>query len=559
MAQMITDRGMPTEIVWQQDENDVRRLPGDKIVAGILNVPHEGGLGTRVVSKGMPAVLGVPGDLPGFYTAEWFLSPSDGITIKAVRYEQSEIPNQIHKVVEFMQWRHLRLIVDRGPAPFQVIAVPLRESACLIATLIQQPGTRTSDGKVFAWAAGAIFEPFDLPDKSPAGMAAQVFYKVTVSQSYLFSAPAIDFEPSASIVSVSVLPILTVSVVSSKPIAFPPPSFAADLKLVFAPRLTRTDQNRPAEQYPDDGRRNTNVVSVFCDTNAFWDRGIPGQVNLPQLTPTPPGWNVVFDYAEPALVNEIDFDAVVFPRSLAFTDPFTVIPSEGSFPLKCVRVGGQGEFDNVHIHPWVGFDDPLSASGTNPASPALVEAPFAADEAIHMHWRWGVGIPQGVRDGPGAEDLRRSFRGYEPRGNVANSLPGAPLIPSNQSLRVKIAAPNHDVSDPTGGPLDSATTVLWYSPVFNAPQNGAYTQFCGHGFAYAYRFKGLSIGLTMTNADLLDDPLIVPCYHSVRWDNQLVPFNKQRVPVASTAAPKGLSRNRIGTDPPVNEPKFKGL
>src|SRR5206468_6857850 len=63
-----------------------------------------------------------------------------------------------------------------------------------------------------------------------------------------------------------------------------------------------------------------------------------------------------------------------------------------------------------------------------------------------------------------AENLRRSFRGYDDRGNLPNSLDGAPLIPANQSLRVKIAAPTHDVSDPTGGPLNPASTVVWYSP-----------------------------------------------------------------------------------------------
>lgn len=96
------------------------------------------------------------------------------------------------------------------------------------------------------------------------------------------------------------------------------------------------------------------------------------------------------------------------------------------------------------------------------------------------------------------------------------------------------------------------------SPTFHEPKNGAYTQFCGHGFACAYRFKALTIGLTLTNSDLLDAPLLVPCYHSMRWDNQLAPFDKQRVPVASTASPKGLSRNHIGTEPRVDVDKFTG-
>jgi hypothetical protein len=557
MARMVTDRGKPTEIIWQEDERDVRRLPGGKIVPGMVPVPHQGDPLAKVESEVMPAVPGVP-DVPdgmGFYQADWFLSPTNGLTIQQVRYVSADLSER-HNIAEFMQWRNLRLLVDRGPGPFQTIAVPLPESACLEALLITKPGTRTSDGKLFAWGASATFQPFHLSDTSPAGLLAGITYTVTITQSYLFGAPATDIEPSASVVAVKVWPVLTVSVISSDPVRFPPPSFTADLKLVFAPRLTRPDQHRPL-QFPNPGRRDTNVVSMFADTNML-TRGIPGQ----GFPPNKPFWDRVFDYTEPDLRNEIEFDAVVFPRSLASTNPF-IIGTPATTLLQCQRVGGQGEFDNVHIHPWVGFDDPSSASGTNPASPSLVEAPLAADEVIHMHWRWGVGISQGVNDSDfpspaDAENLRRSFLGYDPNGNLPNSLAGAPLIPSNQSLRVKIAAPNHDVSDPTGGPLDPASTVVWYSPTFHTPQNGGYTQFCVHGFACAYRLKGLSkLGFTEKNSHLLDDPFPPQfSYHDLRWNGS----SKQQIAIASTALPVGLSRNRIGTgSTPVDSGFFSGL
>jgi hypothetical protein len=556
MAQMITDRGKPTEIIWQQEEKEVRRLPGLKIVAGILPVPREGGF-TKVVSELLPPVPGVTDnpDLAGFYQADWFLSFDSGLTIKQVRYVQAALPDQTHNIVEFMQWQHLRLIVDRGPAPVQVMPIPFTDDACLEATLITKPGKRTSDGKTFAWAASATFKPFHLPDKSAAGVASKITYTVTITQSYLFGAPDADIEPSAHVVAVKVWPLLTVTVESSDPVGFPPPSFAADLKLVFSPRLSRPDQNRPAAQFPDPGRRNTNIVSTFCDTNNL-ARGIPGS-GTPPLRPF---WDRVFDYAEPDIGNEIEFDAVIFPRSKVSTDPY-ILSGPNAVQLQglaCQREPGQGEFDNVHIHPWVGFDDPSNASGTNPASPALIEAPIAADEVVHMHWRWGVGIPQGVKDSdfPGdpnaAEKLRRSFRGYDERGNQPNNQAGAPLIPTNQSLHLKIADPKHDVSRPPGGPLDPDATAIWYSPTFKFPENHGYTNFCGHGFALAYRLLPLSAPVgAETNADLLGDP--TPpffSYHTLRWDGS----GKQRIPTASAASPDGLSRNRLGTG--VDQPVF---
>jgi hypothetical protein len=561
---MITDRGKPTQIVWDQDEKDVQRVPGTKILqGGVLPVPRQGGLLTNVTSQIFP---GVPGGFPvlpdpsGFYTAEWFLSPSDGLTVQNVRFVQANVSDEVHKVVEFMQWRNLRLIVDRGPAPFQTIPVTLPDSTCMQGALMTQKGTRTVDNKTFAWGACVMFNPFDLPDKSPAGLLSNIKYTVTVSQSYLFGAPDADIEPSGSVVAVKAWPVMTVSITSSDPKLFPPPSFAADLKLVVAPRLTRPDQHRPAPQFPNSALRDTNVVSIFSDTNDL-SRGIPGQPG-PFLAPNKPFWDRVFDYSEPDVNTEIAFDAVVFPRSIASTKPFTAASPSSSL-LQCQRVGGQGEFDNVHIHPWVGFDDPTSSSGTNSNSPKFIEAPIAADEVIHMHWRWGVGVPQGVKDGSfptpaDAENFRRSFRGFDPQANQPNSLAGAPLIPADQSLRIKLGNPGKDVSDPPAGPLDPNSTVIWYSPMWHAPKNGAYTQFFVHGFACAYRLKPLTLlgGLitAVDNSDLLDSPFPPSfSYHDLRFDSS----GNQNVLTASGSAPPGLSRNRIGTgSPPVDKDFF---
>jgi hypothetical protein len=561
LAQMITDRGKPTEIVWEQDESDVQRAPKGKPSLG-PPIPREGDPLSSIQSQFFPGVVALDlSDLVGTYNAQWFLSSLDGLTIQNVRYVQTNVPNEVHNVVEFMQWRNLRLIVDRGPAPFQTIAVPLPESACFQGALMTKKGTRTADNKQFAWGATVMFNPFELPDKSPAGLLAKIKYTVTISQSYLFGAPDADIEPSGSVVAVKVWPVMTVSVTSNDSKGFPPPSFAADLKIVVAPRLTRPDQHRPAAQFPNSALRDTNVVSIFTDSNDL-SRGIPGKPGT-FLVPNQPSWDRVFDYCEPDVRTELEFDAVVFPRSLASTKPF-IAASPSSVLLNCRRVGGQGEFDNAHIHPWVGFDDPSSSSGTNQNSPKFIEAPIAADEVIHMHWRWGVGVPQGVDSGAfptpaDAEKFRRAFRGFDPQSNQPNNLDGAPLIPADQSLRIKLANPGHDVADPTGGPLDLQSTVIWYSPTWHAPKNGSYTQFFVHGFACAYRLKPFQLKLiasftVLTNADLLDAPSFPQFgYHGLRFDSS----GNQRILTASASIPPGLSRNRIGLgSSPVDKDLF---
>lgn len=535
----ITDRGKPTQIVWFTEANDVRRLPGQNIALGVLPVPRKGG-DTRVISQVFAPVSGVSGDpdLAAFYQADWFLTPSTGLAVENVRLVQRASPaDQVHNIVESMQWQHFRLIGDRGPNAFPALEFPLQDSACAEPYLINAPGLGR-DNKLFAWAAGASFGPFHIPHPS----IPSTIYTVTVNQSFIFGAPAADIEPSASVIAVKVTPVLTVTIESSEPINFPPPSFAADLRLVFAPRLTRPDQHRLPKFFPNSPRRGTNVVNLFCDTNDL-TRPVPGQGTF---IPNSPDWDAIFDYAEPELSTEISFDAVVFPDFQVSNQPYFLVGPAGTLksPMLCSRVNGQGEFDNIHIHPWVGFDDPSGASATADQTHALVEAPLAADEVIHMHWRWGVPIPEAAKTQ--GERLARTFRGYSAQG-VPNVQNGAPLIPPNQSLRMKISHPQHDVNDPTGGPLDRSQTVVWYSPTFHNPQNRGYTQFCGHGFAYAYRLRDLIppfIGPAVTNADLLDDPLVAPSYHSVRWNGSAA----QKVPTASKVP--GLSRNRLGPGSP---------
>lgn len=552
-----TDQGTPNEIVWGQTEQQVRRIPWDP-----NQVPVEGAANTGVPSMPLqPPVPGVSGDLQGVYTAKWFLTQGNGLTVTEVKYNPflptgQKLPP--HRVVEFMQWSNLRLIVDQGPTAGQVPpgrVLPITMSASLVeeAWLATEPGIRQSDLKVFAWGAGIKFSPFKVQD----GLDPNVTYTVRVQQSFLFGAPATDQEPSAKAVLVKVYPLLTVKVESSdalvssvNPPLHPPPSFAADLKLVFAPRLTRPDQHRPDPQFPlGDSRINTNVVNLFCDTNSR-SRPIPGTgINKPF-------WPNVFDYGNPEITSETAFDAVVFPRSdtnlkdCTITGPMALSAS-GVPPLTfgSNRAPGQGEFDNLHIHPFVGYDDPRSAFGTTDQSHALVEAPLAADEVVHLHWRWGGTIPDSAV-AAGHPELVPSFMGYtDVPDNRPNLLPGAPLIPANQSLRIKIANPASGSPDnPPTGSLDPTQTVVWYRPILHQPGQGKPSQFFGHGFGLAYRLDPFSLmwgKLHVTDTDLLDASILLN-YHDLRWVGVGPGF--QSIP--TTPAGSDLARNRLGPGSP---------
>lgn len=566
---LVTGRGTENEITWEEEEDAVRLPPA--------SVPIRGGETSIGDMPLLPAVL--PEDFDGAFRGDWLLSQTNGLTVENIHYIQPGTPfgPLTHHVVEFLQWRNCRLILEGAGAPVPP-EIPIQLTRCSAAFKLTRPGVRKSDGKKFACAVGATFLPPPVPDPRDSS----ILYTVQIREAFLFGAPAADQEPASALMAIKVFPTLEVSITSNKLSAFPAPSFAADLKMIFAPRLTRPDQHRQGSQFLPTARQNTNVVSLFCDTNDL-TRPIPGQPDpILLIVPVAPLWNVVFDYAEPELDFETVFDAVVFPRTLTNTTPFTIEairalrrPLDITAPLevfvselKCRREPGQGEFDNVHIHPYVGFDDPAgaAASFTN-RTHALVEAPIAADEVIHLHWRWGKGIPAGAK--PPVSPA--PFKGFSdlPK-NEPNQKDGAPLIPANQSLRIKIgrggplspAEDNANASTSASGiGLTRDSTAVWYAAKVHQPGDGCLSQFFGQGFGLGYLLHPLTstiLGLlpvTVTNSELLDPAPFSPKpnYHDMRWVT-FSAINFQRVPTASAPNMQGLSRNNLGIgSPPVSK------
>jgi hypothetical protein len=555
MIPMVTDAGTPNQISWLQGADEIRKIPN---LSGPAGIPLQGDPGMTVTGMPQqPPVAGVPGDLPGEWQGDWFMLPGDGgLGVANIRYVQTGPGSpQVHRVAESLQWRNHRLTVDPGRS----LAVPVDATTCQEGFLITKPGQRI-DGKVFSWAAGARFRAV-VPDPITG-----VVFTVTLAQTYLFSAPAADQEPSESAVVVKVYPLLTVSMSSSLP-SKPLPAFAADLRMEFAPRLTREDQHRPAAFYPGGITAPPNqrvVANVFCDTNTNDSgRPIPGTGTPPAV----PIWPTVFDYGEPDLSNELAFDAVVFPDTLANTSAFQCVETQIALApgnpnttipitttLNVQRAPRQGQFDNVHIHPFVGADPP----GRN-----LVEAPLAADEVIHMHWRWGAGVPSAALQGN--RELATQFMGYSSTG--PNEIAGAPLIPFGQSLRIKIGRAHAPAADDNSGassaPLTTDAVVVWYSPTMNHMVPRKLTQFMGHGFGLAYRLRDLVpivFGTPLpfaavSNSDLLGDTAATGMtYHDFRWSLLVPGFPQQRVFTAS--AQPGLSLNRTGLPGDPNQQTF---
>jgi hypothetical protein len=123
---------------------------------------------------------------------------------------------------------------------------------------------------------------------------------------------------------------------------------------------------------------------------------------------------------------------------------------------------------------------------------------------------------------------------------------GAPLIPPNHSLRIKVARSDSvgdNTNDPGATPAQMTTNAvtLWYMITAHQPPIGTYSQFFGQGFGLAMYLTPLDTPPLMrkeTNSDLLTKGVSFPNYHSMRWHPTL---HQQRVPNGDS----GLSRNML--------------
>lgn len=194
-----------------------------------------------------------------------------------------------------------------------------------------------------------------------------------------------------------------------------------------------------------------------------------------------PHWSWLFDYVDPEVTGRRDLIAVYDSKSAQgkasrVKEWEWPVPSDQqnlashastlrNYKMTVEKLPRQGAFDNVHINPDM---------GTDTRSNKIVAAPFCGDLCLHLHWRWGevtlVGSP-----------WRKNFLGWGDghldRG--AHTLAGAPLIPPNQKLWIK---------------LDKQTgkTSIRYDVTAHDPDFDAYQVFMEQGIGVAFNYLGLS-------------------------------------------------------------------
>src|SRR6266568_7994040 len=124
-------------------------------------------------------------------------------------------------------------------------------------------------------------------------------------------------------------------------------------------------------------------------------RGIPGL----------PHWSWLFDYATPIVASSKRFVAVYrkgemtgknhdggLTRETQFKWP-TASDQGGSpqnYEMTVRKLGRQGAYDNVHIHP----------SMSKHSGGEIIPVPFCCELCMHFHWRWGTVALAGAIDLP---------------------------------------------------------------------------------------------------------------------------------------------------------------
>jgi len=201
----------------------------------------------------------------------------------------------------------------------------------------------------------------------------------------------------------------------------------------------------------------------------FADRNVQGRKEKWELSdwgPAFPDWDVIFDYYNlaPSSGDEyvmtdpekVDKRTKKDYRKIRAFDP----PPPDLYGLEATtkevltdvtKQPYQGEFDNVHIAPRMlrGLEE-------------VVMAPICQHDCFHMHLRWGLHLGD-----------EKHLMGW---GSVPYSVPGAPLVPPDQKVKIVVN--------------DSMSEIGFSYGVESRNPNPLYTQFIFHnGCAYAVQLN----------------------------------------------------------------------
>jgi hypothetical protein len=136
--------------------------------------------------------------------------------------------------------------------------------------------------------------------------------------------------------------------------------------------------------------------------------------------------------------------------------------------LRHRRYARQGVWDNIHV---------TAPMGTDAKGRLIVSAPVCADKCFHLHWRWGV---DGVKAPTIFVQEPELYYGWAEKGGTrSHAEAGAPLIPPNQHLEVKLER----VSD--------AELKILYATKARSPVPGHWQVSLEQGTAFAFNYMGL--------------------------------------------------------------------
>jgi hypothetical protein len=225
----------------------------------------------------------------------------------------------------------------------------------------------------------------------------------------------------------------------------------------------------------------------------FTDRNGP----LNQLGPLPPFpyWDNFFDYY---MVTPSVGESVVMVRSgvgerMKQDAVRRVRRSEQGAVHQAARaihkMAGQGEFDNLHLAPKMVAPAEVVRRNPNMASTMreIAMAPFCIHDCLHTHVRWGTAATNKSACG---------WSGTAENPGEPSQIPGAPLVPPNQEVTIKLLTPS---SFRYTAKIRKPAAAQW-QPIFH------------HGSAYALTIDRptelkIRVGLQATQADYLGDRL----------------------------------------------------
>jgi hypothetical protein len=168
-------------------------------------------------------------------------------------------------------------------------------------------------------------------------------------------------------------------------------------------------------------------------------------------------WDNIFDYyfIDPPNGSYTVVHRWDRPAKQVIAKAVTVNEYDGSYLRSVTKVAGQGEFDNLHIAPKMVLSDKLrNRFNAGVTGDAITMAPFCIHDCLHVHWRWSADF-----DDP----FSKGWVGHVPFAKA-----GAPLVPSNQEVKLDLTSP----------------TSVRYTATAENPVPGQWQIVMHHGCAY---------------------------------------------------------------------------